>query len=600
MSRQDSIAWALAQLFKTAPVEGIALFMLILLQGILPAASLFVIREVVDWISPGISNSSESLIVLVCIWGSILLVDVSIGPFISVIRIQLNEKIIAHCNILLMEKANSIQGIKPFEETALYDEIQFLREESGRRPLNFVYILTGFLRDFITLSSILIILVTMGWWVPVGVLLAAIPHAVSSWWFEKESWDQMLFRSPESRRMNWFSSLTMDDRASKEIRFFGFGKFLTEQYKRLASTYHKSLGQERWKKSLICISLSLVTVASNIAIFVFVVIKAKSGVVSVGSLVMTVQALVMTQLQLSGCIANIGMLKPTLLFFEKFKTFLKQNLCGLYQSLDPLNPSEHLSSKQIDFENVSFKYPDGRVALRNVTFSIKSEERVAIVGENGAGKSTIVKLLARFYDPSEGRITVDGVDIKELDIEAWRKSLSGVFQDFGQYQLSVKENISLSDLFAEHDEIAEASKKGGLHSVINKLPNGFDSKLGKEFGGTTLSGGEWQKLAMSRAFLRDANILILDEPTAALDPRSEYEVFQRFSQNSEGKTVILITHRLGSVKMADRLLVFKNGELVEEGKHSHLMALGGEYAQLFSLQAESYLVSNNLESVALH
>lgn len=579
--------WGTKQLIVAAPKETGILSLLIVLQGIIPACSLFIVQVIINWI---LSPEAFFPLGLVLAWSGILVLGTVINPIISVIRINLNEKALTHCNVLLMEKANGIEGLAPFENPKLYDQIQFLKNESARRPLNFVFIITGLVKDAITLCSILVVISTSNLWMPIFILTACIPHAISTYWFEKQTWTDMLFRSPESRRLAWFSSLTLDERYSKEIRLFGFGDFLVTQYKNLAKSFHEAFSSERWRKSCGFVSLSLISVLGNVFIFIFAIMHAKQGNLTAGAVVMVLQALVMTQLEINGLIQDFGMLAQTMLFFEKFNHFLKTDFCYLITKKKAV-PTDPFPKNVIRFEEVSFTYPDGRKVLSNVSFSIPIGKKIAVVGENGAGKSTLVKLLARFYDPTEGKILIDGIDLKDIDLKTWRQYLSVVFQDFGQYHLSAKENIGISRSSFDLEEIAEAAKKGGFDSVVAKLPSGFESMLGKEFGGTSLSGGEWQKIAMSRAFFRDANILILDEPTAALDPKSEHEVFQKFAENTENKTTFFITHRLGSVRMADWILVLKNGELIEEGTHEELLAKrDGEYAYLFSLQADRYAV----------
>jgi ATP-binding cassette subfamily B protein len=250
-------------------------------------------------------------------------------------------------------------------------------------------------------------------------------------------------------------------------------------------------------------------------------------------------------------------------------------------------------TQEISFENVSFSYPNGRCALTNVSFKIRKGEKIALVGHNGAGKSTIVKLLLRFYDPAEGRITVDGVDLKTINIQNWRSLISGSFQDFGHYHFTVRESILLGNIHANEEHILQAAKAGELEKTLQNLPKGLSTPLGKEFGGTSLSGGEWQKIAMARSFVKNASLLILDEPTASLDPKSEIEVFNQFADASSGKTVLLITHRLGSIKMADRILVFKFGKLVEEGTQVYLLKANQKYAHLFFQQAKQYQLNQS-------
>ena len=280
---------------------------------------------------------------------------------------------------------------------------------------------------------------------------------------------------------------------------------------------------------------------------------------------------------------------PVLKFFESLKDFLSKNISlDVQKSRSPI--PLHTFTQEIRFENVSFSYPGGREGLRNISFTIKPNETVAIVGKNGAGKSTLIKLLMRLYDPTEGTIYIDGHDLRHIEISSWRKQLSACFQDFGKYHLSIRENIGLGEPshINSPQHIQAAAEKGGAH-IFNRLSEKFETLLGKEFGGTSLSGGEWQKLAMSRAFMKEAQILIFDEPTASLDPQSEHEIFQRFQAQAEGKTTILITHRLGSISMAHRILVMKEGSIVEQGTHRDLLHNNGEYASMYHIQASRYL-----------
>lgn len=578
------LTWAVRQLFSSAPYETVILIGLVVIQGIVPGVSLLVIQGIIQWIE----IESSFPILWVILLGTLFLADGVLNPIVSVLRLQLNEKILTRCNILLMEKANTLQGLDCFERGEIYDSIHFLKNEAARRPLNLVYILTGFVKDFIALGSVLAVLGTLLWWLPVALFLANLPHALAMSWFEKQAWDQMLFKSPEYRKMAWLAGATLEEQSAKELRLFGFGNFFITKYKELASTVQDKLYRERWKKSTLSIFFSGLSALGCLAIIAIALIDAKNKSLSLGGLVVIIQSLVMTHAQMIGCISYLAMLTPVVLFFSKFRQFLVSSPC----KISTIAGKEPVFLKEICFENVSFQYPDGRYALRNLNFSIQKGETIALVGQNGAGKSTLVKLLLRFYDPTSGLITVDGIDLKTFDIIAWRALISGVFQDFGKYHLTVAENIALADIQAPNEKLSHAAFKGGFAPVLDRLSSGLQTSLGKEFGGTSLSGGEWQKLAMSRAFLRDAQLLVLDEPTAALDPESEVELFQNFAAVSQGKTTLLITHRLGSVKMANYILVLKEGELVEQGTHPELLASNSEYASLYRCQAEQYSVTS--------
>ena len=576
------LTWAFRQLFSAAPFETTLLMSLVIIQGIIPGISLLAIQGIIQWIG---AESFFPMLWMILL-GALFLADVVLNPIVSVLRLQLNEKILTRCNILLMEKANTLQGLDCFERGEIYDSIHFLKNEAARRPLNLVYIFTGFTKDFIALVSVLVVLGTLLWWLPVALFLANLPHALAMSWFEKQAWDQMLFKSPEYRKMAWLAGTTLEEQTAKELRLFGFGNFFVTKYKELASSVQNKLYRERWQKSARAIFFSGLSAFGCLAIIAIALSDAKSHALSLGGLVVIIQSLVMTHTQMIGCISYLAMLTPVVLFFSNFRQFLTSSPCeiGTHSGKEPS------FLKEIRFEDVSFQYPDGRYALRNVNFSIQKGETIALVGQNGAGKSTLVKLVLRFYDPTSGSISVDGIDLKTLDITAWRAFISGVFQDFGKYHLTVAENIALADLNAPQEKLSHAAMKGGFTPVLDRLSSGIHTSLGKEFGGTSISGGEWQKLAMSRAFLRDAQLLILDEPTASLDPESEAELFQNFATVSQGKTTILITHRLGSVKMADRILVLKKGELVEQGAHKELLEADQEYATLYRSQADQYSI----------
>ena len=574
------LTWAVCQLFSSAPFETALLTGLVVIQGVVPGISLLAIQGIIQ----RIGAESSFPILWIILLGALFLADVILNPIVSVLRLQLNEKILTRCNILLMEKANTLQGLDCFEKGEIYDSIHFLKNETVRRPLNLVYILTGFVKDFIALVSVLAVLGTLLWWLPIALFLANLPHALTMSWFEKQAWDQMLFKSPEYRKMAWLAGATLEEQSAKELRLFGFGDFFVTKYKELASTVQDKLYRERWQKSALSIFFSGLSAISCLAIIAIALIDAKNKSLSLGGLVIIIQSFVMTHAQMIGCISYLAMLTPVVLFFSKFRQFLASSLC----KISTHTGREPSFLKDIRFENVSFQYPDGRYALRNLNFSIQKGETIALVGQNGAGKSTLVKLILRFYDPTSGSITVDGIDLKSLDISAWRTLISGVFQDFGKYHLTVAENIALSNLNASQEKLSHAATKGGFAPVLDRLSSGLQTPLGKEFGGTSLSGGEWQKLAMSRAFLRDARLLILDEPTAALDPESEVELFQNFATVSQEKTTLLITHRLGSIRMANRILVLKEGKLVEQGTHLELLKSDGEYASLYRCQAEQY------------
>ncbi|WP_042280369.1 ABC transporter ATP-binding protein [Candidatus Protochlamydia sp. R18] len=361
--------WSIKQLLLSAPCEAIFLFTFVLLQGLIPAASLYSIQAMIDWIS----LESSFPYMFVSIWTGLLLADTVLSPIVSIFRLHLNEKFLCHCNVLLMEKASAIQGLDSFENSKLYDEIQFLKNESSRRPLNFVYVCSGFLKECIALIAVLFVLGSLEWWVPIAMFLASLPHAFSTFWFEKQSWDQMLFSSPEARKLGWIASLPLDGRIAKELRLFAFGDYLIQKYKQGALALHIALSKERWKKSFLSIFLSGVTVLGYLFILSQIIIQTKNKALEISELVVAIQALVMTQSQLSGCISYTGMMTPIILFFSKLKRFLASSNHSISDQNSKIMP---VFTQEISFENVSFSYPDGRCALTNVSFKIRKGEKI--------------------------------------------------------------------------------------------------------------------------------------------------------------------------------------------------------------------------------
>jgi ATP-binding cassette subfamily B protein len=366
----------------------------------------------------------------------------------------------------------------------------------------------------------------------------------------------------------------------------------SQRYLEAFEDKYKALGELRGKQAFAITALGLLSAAGNAFSFCWVVMQALAGKLTPGSILLLIQSLAYIQQSITRFLQSSLKLQRSMLFMEMFFKFI--DIQPTMSVCIPGKPVPKPIESGIIFDNVEFSYPDGRVALSGISLTLHPGETVALVGENGAGKSTLVKLLARFYDPTQGNIFVDGENLKDLNIEEWRRQLGVVFQDFCRYSLTIGENIALGDTSAmgNVERLKCASEKSGIAAKVEKLPAMYSTLLGKQFDGTELSGGEWQKLAIARAFLREeeAQIMILDEPTAALDPRSEYEIFSSFAELVRSKTAILVTHRLASVRLADLILVLKAGKLIEQGTHEELLQQNGEYAALWNMQAEQYKV----------
>lgn len=574
------ITYSLGLIRRAAPKEAAFLSLCLAIQG------LIVLKESTHFLTHFSVTSLSFPWVIFVLWGIILLSETLFEPILSFLRLQLNEKVLSHFNILLMKKANKLQGLDFLENRQSASEIKQLKEETRYRPLNLIYTLTGGFRECIGLVSVLFLLSTTIWWLPCLIILSAIPHSISTIWREKHVWDYALLKSPETQQMAELSKQTLDLRAAKEIRLFGFGDFLIKKYQTIFQDFQKQMETKRRSLFTRFLLLSFPSIVGDFFIFYFVIHYALSGQLQGGEVVMAIQGLITVQRTLGLLTQHLGMFAQSYSFFSKFKTFIQSATSRIASPKKPKIVS-HLTG-EIRLSNVSFTYPEGRKALDNINLTLRANETVALVGENGAGKSTLAKLLCRFYDPTSGSVFVDENDLKSLDVEWWRQHLSCVLQDFAEYPLTVKENIGIGDWQKMDDTslIKRAAQKGGAHTL--KLAKGYDTFLGKPFGGTSLSGGEWQKIALSRAFMRPATFLILDEPTAALDARSEREIFHSFTKLTKEKTALLITHRLGSIAFADRILVMKKGKIIEDGTHNTLLAAQGEYSSLYAMQAENY------------
>ena len=583
----SSLKWAAIEIRKAIKWEGIALFSFLTIQGLLPFVNLYIIKSLTEAIGQNPLFSYISTI-LIC-WVGLILLENILSPLSQMLRIRMNESIHSHFNLLLMKKANSFQGIGIFERKSFQNEIEVLRQETKNKPLNFMYIITDSMKEFISIVSILIFLGTISWWLPFVVACAVLPQVVFVFFSEKKVWDYSLFHTEDVRKMNNLCSLTLDRNIAKEIRVYGFGDYLVEKFHALASNFYKRMRELRKKQYLSSIPYSLLGGLGQIAAIIWVIINVKNETLSIPTIIVIIQSLHFLHREVLAFLQDMNMLSPTISYFQTFKRFIDQKENNPPPALQLKKPVS-----QIEFRNVSFGYEENDLILKDISFSASQGEKIAIVGANGSGKSTLIKLLCRFYQPQEGAIYIDGIDIRKFSMEDWRKQFSAIFQDFGKYPLSLGENISFSDsLSTDETKMYQAIQNVNLSYLLERFPEGLDTLLGKEFSGKELSFGEWQKLAISRLFFKNSPIVIMDEPTSSLDPDGEYEIFQRLIEAFAGKTVFLVTHRLNSVKMCDRILFLKDGNIAEEGSHQELMMLGGNYYTLFSMQASGYQETAN-------
>lgn len=585
---------ALPILWSVAPKELTFMATAVLLQGLTPAISVWVTKRVVDTVTEALTQGKESSFRvfggLVAAWFGALLLETSLDPWVVAVQGNLNEKLTAHLNLLLMRKAEGFPDLSHFEDPRFYDELQIIRQKANYQLSNLLTYFANGIRQLFTVLAMFGLLVPVGFWIPFLLLGTTLPQAYISFRLELDTWETMVGKSFQARQMEYCASVMLTDAYAKEVRLFRLGPFFITRYLEAFQDMHQAMRHLRGKQARRSTNLVVLSTLGNALAFYWVVQQAFRGQLSSGSVLLFIQALAYIQQNLSLLVMSSTWLYEILLHMERLFNFLESKPTMAICS--PGKPVPRSIRLGINFDGVYFSYPDGRYALKGISFTLYPGETVALVGENGAGKTTVVKLLARLYDPTAGTIWVDGENLKDLDLEAWRRQIAVVFQDFGRYALTLAENIALGDLKVLDDleRLRRANQRAGMAEIVEQFPEGYQTSLGKQFGGTELSGGEWQKLALARAFVREeeAQLLILDEPTAALDPRSESEVYRRFAELAHGKTTLLITHRLASVRMADRILVLKNGHLLEEGTHEELLQRRGEYATLWSMQAQQY------------
>jgi ATP-binding cassette, subfamily B, bacterial len=573
------IARSLVFLWSTAPSTTVLLLIGQLLQGLAPALSVWIIKQVVDTVSAVLSGQIQiiqtTLIGLLAAWIIALLMDALVPPWASVLQGDLNEKLMASIHLELMQKANSLEDISSFEDPQFYDRLQLLRQEADQKPFFLLLTLGYFGKEVATTATMIGLLVSLAWWIPPLLLIAAIPHAFITMKLEGDLWQISESKSLQVRRMDYYSSISLTDTHAKEVRLLGLGDFLLHRYRHAFSNWHKTQSAIRVQRAGWSSLTAIVNAIVNAGIFAWIVQQALQGRFTPGSVLLFIQTLS----YIEGSITNLAFgpvsMYESFLYMQKFFEFIDTSPKFSSNTLVlPLSPV----AKGIQFNQ------------------IRSGETIALVGENGSGKTTLIKLLTRLYDPTEGTILVDEQDLRSLNLPDWRQQIAVVFQDFGRYAFTLAENVELGDLRNGYSQkrLNQAIEQAGIDELCQQLPLGAETFLGKQFEGTELSGGQWQKLAIARAFYRqDAQLLILDEPTAALDPRSEYEIYQQFVALTQSRTTILVTHRLASVRMADRIFVLKQGRLIEQGTHEELLRQEGEYAALWTMQADQYQTSGS-------
>ncbi len=427
-------------------------------------------------------------------------------------------------------------------------------------------------------------------WLMLLLIAAWLPAFLGESHFAFLGYAKNFRQTPIRRQLDYLRLLGGSKEAAKELKLFGLKNFLCERFTRLSDEiYNENVALSR-RKLIAGSFLSVVGTMGYYSAYVFVIWRTVGGALSIGTLTFLAGAILQASSNIQQIFSTVAAIGDQALFLTDLLAFFEMQ--PTIRSKPNALPAPRPIMHGFEFRNVSFRYPgNARLVLDRINFQLRREERLALIGENGQGKTTIVKLITRLYDPTEGQILLDGIDLREYDLEDLHREIGVIFQDFMRYEMTARENIAVGRVeeINNLELLQTAAEKSMADRVIGRLSQGYEQMLGRRFDeGVDLSGGEWQKVALARAYLRDAQLLILDEPTAALDARSEFEVFQRFSELTSGKTALFISHRFSTVRMADRIIVLENGRIAEEGTHAQLASLGGRYAEMFEMQASSY------------
>ena len=573
----------------------VALAMLTLVAGVLPAAMAYVGALIIDAVLAATKIANDTGVIsltrvftLVAIEALIVAALAGAQRGISLCQALLRAQLGQRVNVMILDKALTLE-LAQFEDSEFYDKLTRARREASSRPLSLVNRTFGLGQNIISLFSYGVLLVQFSPWAVLILVLAGLPAFVAETRFSGEAFTLFRWRSPETRMQLYLESVIAREDNVKEVKLFGLGPLLLERYRQIFRRLYKADRALAMRRDGWGFVLGLIGTAALYGAYAWIAFAAVASRITLGQMTMYLMLFRQGQSAVSAILTAIGGMYEDNLYLSTLYEYLETPVTssGSGQVRGP-QPDDG-----VRFEGVSFTYPGAsRPALRDIDLHIHPGEALALVGENGSGKTTLIKLLTRLYYPDQGRILLDGMDLKDWDENALRQRIGVIFQDFSRYQFLVGENIGVGDVsfFEDGQRWKTAADKGMADAFIKELPSGYATQLGKWFkDGHELSGGQWQKIALSRAFMRtDADILVLDEPTAAMDAAAEAKIFEHFRQLTQNRIVILISHRFSTVRQADTIAVMEHGTILEEGNHEDLMAQQGRYSRLFELQASAY------------
>ncbi len=580
-----------ALVWETSPPLVVATIILRAIRALLPVASLWVPKLIIDavvgFVTHGTGNLQHIWKLVGIELGLAVLSDI-LGRVNTLCDSLLGDRFTDLVSVRLMRHATELD-LAAFEDPLFYDKLERARRQTNGR-LTLLSSLLNMGQDTVTLVSLSAGLIVFSPWLMVLLIAAVIPAFMGETHFTKLSYSVHFRWTPQRRLLDYLRYLGASAQSAKEVKIFGLGRYLSQRYYQVSEDIYNENKKIAIKRATVGSVLNVVSTGGYYGAYVVVLAKTLSGGISIGTFTFLTSAFARSRGYIERILSGFNDISEQAIFLQDLFDFFGME--PTIRSIPTAIPAPRPIRQGFEFRNVNFSYAGSdRLVVQNINFRLYPEEKIALIGENGAGKTTLVKLLARLYDPTSGQILLDGRDLREYDVEDLRREIGVIFQDYMRYDMVIRENIGFGniDSLNDHPRMETAARKSLAKSLISRFPDGYDQMVGRRFeGGVDLSGGEWQKLALARAYMRDAQLLILDEPTATLDARAEYEVFQRFSELTQGRMALLISHRFSTVRMADRILVLAGGEIQEQGTHEQLLALGGRYAELFELQAAGY------------
>jgi ATP-binding cassette subfamily B protein len=581
--------------FRTHRGYTVAILSLRIVRSVIPVAVLWIGKLIIDGVIAAIAVTRAGHPVdwwtlggLVALELGIAVVGEALARASSLLESLLGDLFANRISVRLMQHAATLD-LAQFEDADTYDHLERARRQTVGRIGLFALLLST-AQDLVTLASLAGVLLVQLPWLLLLLAVAVVPSFLGEAHYASLGYSLLFRWTPERRLLDYLRYMGASDESAKEVKLFGLSNFLVGRYARLSDEFYEANKKLAVRRNVVSTALVTLGTLGYYAAYAVIIYLTVLGRYTIGSLTFLAGSFRSSRDLIQRILLSLSNIYEQSLYLGDLFTFFDVQPRVVSRPGARAVPSPIL--RGFEFKDVGFRYPGSeRWAVRHLSFSLGPGERVALVGENGAGKTTLVKLLARLYDPDEGQILLDGLDLRDYDLVSLRRNIGVIFQDFVRYDFILKENIGVSEIERLEDDarIHEAARRSRAEDVAGRLAGGYDQMLGRRFdGGVELSGGEWQKVALARAYLREAQVLILDEPTAALDARAEYEVFLRFAELTKGRMAVLISHRFSTVRMADRILVLQGGELVDQGTHEDLVARGGLYAELFGLQAAGY------------